>query len=332
MAVTVRIPTKRCQLDNIEEGLRIFISDINDNGYMEAETCGTFVLTSSDGSRFYAFWSGSKNKMFVAISRYPNYSCSRQIIKLLSLEKRRSIKGILFSLCEVPILPIGNVTYVLELNTGYALLEFNSSEQVSDIDIDMIPLSILSPQMIITAWESILLERKVLVVSEIPTLLSPCCEFLRRLVSPLIMINTFIPSLPKQLIDAIEAPFPYLIGAEKIAVINSKADLTDIVVIDLDNRTNSTTKITPEYPNIRIPKILNSKLLREINEVTLKPLDKWIQRSCTSNISIHTEKHYCLQADQITQIFLRTNYELLTARYVSIYLYAIIHICLIICI
>ena len=103
----------------------------------------------------------------------------------------------------------------------------------------------------------------MLVVSTTRAIIAPCCDFLRRLVLPLNVVNTYVPLLPPQLINAIEAPFPYLIGADTAAVLESDAlDLTHIVVVDLDKRRTRVPAAGAEVPDVRAPPGLVHVLLK----------------------------------------------------------------------
>ena len=50
--VLARIPPKTTEVDNVEQGLHIFVSDVRDGGSLKKENCGNFVMTTSDGSRY----------------------------------------------------------------------------------------------------------------------------------------------------------------------------------------------------------------------------------------------------------------------------------------
>ena len=150
------------------------------------------------------------------MSKIPLLSFSRQLFNLIILsdEAPSSIYRILTCLCETPIYPCPGLSYEVCFSNGNAVIDFSEIEQVNDSDSNNIVLRAFSPRMMVSAWEALILERKVLVVTSIPSILGPCCEFLRRLTLPLASINTFVPYLPIQLIQAIEAPFLYLHGAD----------------------------------------------------------------------------------------------------------------------
>ena len=313
-----------------------------DSGVLaRGEACGNFLLTSSDGSRYYAFWNGAGSRVFVAVSRFPHFSFTRQVLEVLlrrssppapgdAAADASSIRSVLLTLCETPILPTCGVRYELILDPGgtpgsagssssSACLDFNSSEQIVDVDAFMTVLSVFTPEMLVAAWESVILERKVLVVSTTRAIIAPCCDFLRRLVLPLNVVNTYVPLLPPQLINAIEAPFPYLIGADTAAVLESDSvDLSHIVVVDLDKRRTRVPAAGAEAPDVRAPPGLVHVLLQEVNEILLQPFGDWVSRPAAAAAAPAqrptAEQAVSARADALLQLFIRTNLSLLCAR------------------
>ena len=71
MEVIWRVPERRARIDDIESGLEIFIHDIlmlNSKSSLNSDMFGSFVITTSDGSRFFAYWRGSKCNIFVGVN------------------------------------------------------------------------------------------------------------------------------------------------------------------------------------------------------------------------------------------------------------------------
>lgn len=219
-------------MDMVEEGLRLFVLERASKSTVH-EICGYFAITSSDGNRFYAFCRSFDCRVFISISTYPTIDFSRQLFELLQFEPVDDIPHILSILCTFPIVPAAGVAYNIHLSRGIARLQFTSCEQVEDIPLDMVVLSVMTPHMLVRAWEAIILERKVVVISSIDSLISACCEYIRRLALPLAVVNTFVPLLPPELIHTVEAPFPYLVGANSITLRENITDMSEIVVIDL---------------------------------------------------------------------------------------------------
>lgn len=317
--VVQRYPHDKPQIDTIESGLKIFI--LQRLSYCcEDESTGKFVVTSSDSSRYFAFFRSYKDRVFVAVSSLPNMSLSRRIFDLLHREPAEYIPSVLLLLTEIPILPGVGLQYDLKLTSGIASLKFSLAEQVEDIDVDFIVLNMLTPIILVRAWESLILERKLLVVSSSDACVIACCEFLRRIVLPLSIVSTYVPLLPLQLIDTVDAPFPYLLGANSKMLKENIFDLQDTIVIDLDTRrlipAASSTDTDP-FASVQII----AKLIQEVHEIMIEPLGDWFDRSSDDVFgaaSPYTADSYCLRSAKLLQIFKRTNLELMSARSCSV--------------
>lgn len=66
--VTWRVPERRARIEDIESGLAIFVNNIFELELAAQDVMGSFVITTSDGSRFFAYWRGNENLMFVGVS------------------------------------------------------------------------------------------------------------------------------------------------------------------------------------------------------------------------------------------------------------------------
>ena len=62
--VSFRIPSKRDRLDDVETAIKYFSTNISTDS---DDSYGNFVITTSDGSRFYALWRGSTSLLFIAV-------------------------------------------------------------------------------------------------------------------------------------------------------------------------------------------------------------------------------------------------------------------------
>ena len=187
---------------------------------------GVVSYTLFNSQRFEGFWRSSADgsRFIVGFSSLPLYSAARQIFEALD-ECCRSdgaqLLPSLHSLCEAPVLPACGVCYQLRFPSpsgphqqqqgqGLVALQFSANEQLDDHDVFSVALQCLTPRMLVLAWESLVLERHVLVVSSAASLIAPCCEFLRRLLLPLPFVNSFVPHLPDP--NLVDAPVPYLHG------------------------------------------------------------------------------------------------------------------------
>ena len=347
--VLKRIPLLKPEYDDIEDSLPVFLKDtLEPNDYnLPTEMFGNFVLTTSSHLRFFVIWRGLGNKLFVAISKYQLTNFSRRIFELLEYERKESIYDILLKLTELPILPACGLSYELKFSNGIALLEFSSLDQIVDVDVDLVVMSVFTAGMLICAWESIILERKVLVVSSSAAVAAAACEFIKCTALPFKIVSTYIPYLPEELIcgidlSVLEAPFPYLIGALSTAVHNTKGlDLSDIVLLDLDLRTftipnkkennkhnnnnnnsnnNNKSKNQYNYECFSTPKQMLSNLMKSISDILVFPLSGWIQRPCLrkGEDSLFIKNYgrtRSIQAESILQLFVQTNLSLICAQY-----------------
>ena len=209
---------------------------------------------------------------------FPLMTLSRTIFSLLTQECYSTIPQVMSTLCEYPIIDIAGSRYEINLSGGVVPLQFNRLGMVDDYDMYTIATRLLSPQMMIEAWECLMLECKVLVLSSSKEVIPHCCEFLRRIVSPLEVVNTYVPLLPPTLLNAIEAPFPYLLGACTDDVIAASIDLTDTAVVYLDEQCVRRPVNESVPSNERAPRSMKSSLMKEINSVLMKGLNDWAAR------------------------------------------------------
>lgn len=313
-----RIPSKRTHLDTIESGIGLFVLDAASKSY-DTEKYGNFVITTSDGTRFFAYWKAYQQRMFMCVSRLPLLSFSRKVFRLLSHEASSNVLQILTCLCETPIYPCPGLSYDVAFSCGNASIEFSDIEQVNDSDSNNIVLRAFNPKMMVEAWEALILERKVLVVTSVPSILGPCCEFLRRLTLPLVSINAFVPHLPIQLLQAIEAPFPYLLGADIKDLRENQVDVSETIIIDLDSRSVIYPQNKSLYPDIKPPESMIHQMLHDLNDVIFYSLGDWVARTRGEESNGPTGQEIVdHQVHELIQIFVRSNMSLFCARSCSV--------------
>lgn len=313
-----RIPSNKYQLENIEAGLMGFLSDLKFNETTK-ETFGNFAITTSNGSLFNAFYRGSRERVFVGVSEYFFPSFARQILQDLTYVDKNSLYVTLLTLCEEPVLPMSHVSYSFQIGSLPRVIRFSSIDQINDINFSKLALSLLTPQMLVSAWESLMVEEKVLVVSNNTFLIQYICEFLRRIVLPLSIV-TFSPYLPKEALPVIEAPFPYLVGGCSRNILDSQIDLSETVILDLDCRRvihGSSGELTD---TIAPPRMIR-QLLNSLHQVMVAPLNELIGNPLPSSLSegnnnVHDDysSSNCQVIDKIINIFVTVNISLLTSR------------------
>jgi len=264
--------------------------------------------------------------VLVAVSSLPTMAVTRRIFELLGHEAVDKIPPILLTLTELPVYPGSGLEYEIAFTHGTASVKFSYLELVEDIDMDYVVLNVMTPAMLVAAWEAIVLERKVIVISNTNDIIIPCCEFLRRLVAPLTIVNTYVPLLPLQLIDTVDdtvdAPFPYLLGANTDLLKRNIRDLSDTVVVDLDMRTVLPRVSKNGKPEIAPSINLTARLLKYVNDIMLGPSSQWFNRATTCSgaavCSPFSELSYTTRSNRIQEIFKRANLELIGARTCSV--------------
>lgn len=100
-------------------------------------------------------------------------------------------------------------------------------------------LTYLSPNHIIYLFESMLLSRRILVFSSVPSKLTKCCLALSFLLYPFIWPYSFVSLMPSSwLQDLLDSPCPFIYGclSETLEQIPSTID-SDIIRVDLDSNT-----------------------------------------------------------------------------------------------
>ncbi len=251
---------------------------------------GSFVITTAKANRYHCFWRGNESMMLIGLSVYPFPTFARQVFDCLGGEAKERLVPTLIGLCECPILPACNLEYRICFSTGDAKLSFSAHEQVIDVETYSVALRLLTPTMLIRAWEAVILERKLLVLSSRTALLEPCCEFIRRLALPLALVSPYMPNLSEQAIAAIEAPFPYLYGCDSKLLARYKyLDLSDTIIVNLDQGLveyptppapagRSGEGATLDLNSQKAPQSTVKRIYASLNNILLMPLTKMVRR------------------------------------------------------
>ena len=311
-----KIPQERVHLSNIEEGLAYYVQEAALKcKESRGDTFGTFVITIADGSRYYSTWRGCQDKIFVAFSRLSMPSFTRRVFDLLGSESGPALQHALLNLCYTPILPACGITYDVKISNCYIQLNFNQYNQPDDEDLDLVVISLANPAIMLAAWEALIMERKILVTSKTSSLLPLFCDFLRQLVLPLPYTNTYVPFLPTDLVHIIEAPVPYILGANTTSIVGSEVDLSDTIVIDLDTRAVTVGSTLLEGPSMQSPpQQLVSQMLHELNDIFTQSLGSWIGRSSHVNEGLGKGLDRKAQLEAILGVFIDANLSLISAR------------------
>eukprot|EP01038_Epipyxis_sp_PR26KG_P006527 gene6527-8969_t len=326
ISIIQKYPQKRANIELIEAGLKLFVLEIAAKS-MEEELGGSFVLTTSDSKRYIAIYRSYHGSIFVAISYFSIITFTKDLFSVLKNESYDNIPLLLLSLCELPMLPEHNLNYSFLLSRNQQLsLRFTNMKNVVDHDTDMIAMNIFTPLLLVKAWQALVLEQKVLIISTIPSIITPCCEYLIRLLSPMMMINTYVPLLPVDLLHVIEAPFAYLLGVDMNLLRNKPdIDLSDSLIIDLDNKKIIQPKAQHSKSNqfhqdnsnqAQISKSLSDAILSKVTRVMIGSLSDYIDRSSTNSLNPHpmSPEMVSQRAALVVEIFVSLNLGMIGAR------------------
>ena len=287
---------------------------------------GVVSYTLFDSKRFEGFYKSNADgsKFIVAISSLPLHSTCRRMFDLIDNDATNlnNLCSIFTTLCEAPVLPACGLVYELRFPCGRGLpLHVSINEQFDDDDVFAVALQVLNPRMLVLVWESLLLERHVLVVSSHPSLLAPCCEFLKRLILPLAFVGSYIPHLPDA--NLIDAPVPYLHGISAQRLRSSGADLAGVVVLDLDAGQISVPASEMANSQCAPPSLLAS-LLQELTLKWSAHLAAWAARPDNNTPWAATPATPMAQAERanaVLQVFVRQNLALLSARTCGVFIF-----------
>eukprot|EP00742_Colponemidia_sp_Colp-10_P005895 GILJ01006306.1.p1 GENE.GILJ01006306.1~~GILJ01006306.1.p1 ORF type:complete len:1365 (-),score=226.47 GILJ01006306.1:161-4003(-) len=216
---------------------------------------------------FFAFFKGFLSELY-RISLAPStIPIERWVVNLID---------------ETPLPPPGKYELIYSITKETFRVCRPPSNQLPLLGCSVLPLfQCLSLPNIITVLFSILLERKVVLMSRHLTLLTVCSEILQSFLFPFFVTGVFVPLLPSSLSDFLHSPVPFLIGVH--------SDLQEIVsyipglvVVDLDrnyvdsgtdSRTNINildTSVDMEEPLPPLPEHHVQKLMKRLKTVLSK--------------------------------------------------------------
>ncbi|GBG26769.1 DENN domain-containing protein 1C [Hondaea fermentalgiana] len=127
----------------------------------------------------------------------------------------------------------------LNIDVGTRIVTFTTPPSLSlpvvdDMCFDAL-MACLKPRNIAALFAALLTEQSVLLVSEHPHLLTVASHALLALLFPFSWVHCFIPILPRQAIDLIQAPFPFLLGIHSSHLEHVPGErLASLIVVNLD--------------------------------------------------------------------------------------------------
>lgn len=118
---------------------------------------------------------------------------------------------------------------------------------------------------IITIFECLLYERRIVICSKTLSTLSACADAIANLAYPLAWQYVFIPILPKAMLSFLGAPMPFLIGilSSYIPLIEKEPIEEEVLIVDIDENKFIRTPTTTD----EIPPSLKSSLLKTLKKI-----------------------------------------------------------------
>ena len=163
------------------------------------------------------------------------------------------------NLCAEALSPTSSVTQV-----EIAIREmrmYARKEAVNEIpgsrNVDLYPLfRCLTLPNIITLFEYILTESRIILLSSHTAMLHLAVSAITHLLYPLKWASVLIPVLPARLIQALDAPCPYIVGIERRYETLEYPD-DDFVLVDLDNDSIESTGLPISLPKQQRRKLMS---------------------------------------------------------------------------
>ena len=184
-------------------------------------------------------------RAIAVISHYPFYNLFREYLAQCyhvsmsssPLPLERFVANLI---TETPLPPMG-VTEVQWICTGYHNRRLSIARpppnQLPMVDFSYRPLfGCLCVENIMVIFQSLLVERQLCVFSENPCIINPVLEALLSLLFPLVWQGAYIPILPKDMLEILDAPIPFITGIHRSLVddIPEMQRPAGVLFVDLD--------------------------------------------------------------------------------------------------
>ena len=237
-----------------------------------------FIPIFNDESKIYYC-----QKCICVLSRYPFYYNCQLFLKELyrlsvsncsKIPLERAICTFVDSLYIQPYNKI--LRFFLNDDTFldfYRIPNYGKLWDTNDIYLKTL-FKLLSIGNIITLWEALLLEKKIILLCSSKNCLLQISHALINLIFPFNWIHVFVPILPEKLKMFIESPVPFLIGIP----FNINIDkLQECIIFNINkNKFENYDEKLPELPN-KINKILFNKLSKFKNLYDPNNIEEWMK-------------------------------------------------------
>lgn len=225
-------------------------------------------------------------KAICILSKYPfYYNCLLFLKELYNISEPKSLSKIPLerAICTfVDSLYIQTYDKLLRFNINdknidfYRIANYGKLWDTNDRYLETL-FRVLSYEQIITAWEGLLLEKKLYLICSSKAVLSHVAYALINLLFPFKWIHVYVPILPEKLKLFIESPVPLIIGISFHIKLNELPNDSLILNIDKNCFENYNERVPPLPPKLN--KILMNKLMKLKEQYNLdnpQYVEKWI--------------------------------------------------------
>lgn len=245
------------------------------------------VLTGGDGQRMYASCchyyeqlEGVAEELYgarclVLLSNAPFFDTFRQIMthmyRLRTQPKQQlQAERLVTFLTQELLLPMpGGPAVKFKLGEGLPPLQcaLPGDEELPllDLGLDRI-FRQLSVANVVLLFSAVMMERQVVFYSKSYSNLTMCAESVQALMWPFKWHHVYIPVVPEQLLDVVDAPVPYILGLHSSYLHFIPPDtLQSVVLCDIDN---NRVKISDEImESLQLPQAISETLTARLSEL-----------------------------------------------------------------
>ncbi|XP_068995549.1 DENN domain-containing protein 3-like [Embiotoca jacksoni] len=220
-----------------------------------------------EGTSFYQNGAGPSkfSKLFSAysfcvISKYPYFTAIKDCLSCLLIQLRicrlsemeERVKEFAAKLTLVPVPPPGQLHLMFTLRPLTIILPSREDKDHPAIDLDLhLPLLCLRPQQLLQVLSCLLQEQQVVLFSADWARLTLVAESLLLFLQPLSWQHPYVPVLARSMLDFLMAPTAFLMGCNLNHFAEVAAETDDLILINLDNGSVSTSSSdTLDLPDI----------------------------------------------------------------------------------
>ena len=182
-------------------------------------------------------------KAITLTSHYPFYHLFRVFLTLmyhisLSSAPAPLERYIASFINEVPLPPLGKIQVNYSIANQNLYITRPPKNQLPMVDFSFLPIfELLSIDTILLLFASMCAERSICVCSENIALLTPICESLVSFLFPFVWQGVYVPIMPLDNLEILEAPIPFLIGTHSkyLADTSPVNRPYNLVIVDVDH-------------------------------------------------------------------------------------------------